>query len=245
MTTSIHVSTNIHVSPHAHIRATLNDKFIAMQNFNMPVTTKEQPYGIPTSMMAGLQNNSSIFSDNVIPFTPYNANIPSTSSVPGRNATQALTTYSMMSLRKQMDESNHVMVNMLTKQIGTIFYPLIQNTNQSYQALATQMRRIVDLFALVQLVHQYIPLVQNLRPLQIVEPVLQRQQPMPQPQLVEPVVQVQQRVILVNRNNDADEVVRNVQHQNLGEHNNISNLVETVMAQNGLNIDLHRLNFAN
>jgi hypothetical protein len=50
-------------------------------------------------------------------------------------------------------------------------------------------------------------------------------------------------VILVNRNNDAVEVVRNVQQQNLGEPNNIANLVETIMAQNGLNMGLYRSNF--
>lgn len=37
----------------------------------------------------------------------------------------ALTTNSMLSIRQQMDESNHEMVNMLTQQIGTMFNPLI------------------------------------------------------------------------------------------------------------------------
>ena len=46
--------------------------------------------------------------------------------------------------------------------------------------------------------------------MQIVEPMLQRQQPVPRPQPVEPMVQAQPKVILVDRNNDADEVVRNV-----------------------------------
>ena len=63
------------------------------------------------------------------------------------------------------------------------------------------------------------------------------------PQPVEPVVQAQPKVVLVNRNYDADEVVRNVQQQNLGAHNNIANLVEIIMAQNALNIGLHRPNF--
>jgi len=85
----------------------------------------------------------------------------------------------MMSLRQQMDESNHDMVNMLTQQIGTFFNPLIQNINRSYQALAPQMGRIVDLFAPIHLVHQQIPQVQNPRPLQIVEPVIQGQQHVP------------------------------------------------------------------
>ena len=46
--------------------------------------------------------------------------------------------------------------------------------------------------------------------MQVVEPVVQRQQPMPQPQPVEPMLQAQPEVILVNKNHDADEVVRNI-----------------------------------
>jgi hypothetical protein len=56
-------------------------------------------------------------------------------------------------------------------------------------------------------------------------------------------VQSQPYVILVDRNNDADAFVRNVQQQNLGAHNNIATLVENIMAQNGLNVGLHRPNF--
>jgi hypothetical protein len=50
-------------------------------------------------------------------------------------------------------------------------------------------------------------------------------------------------VVLVDRNHDAYEVVRNVQQQNVGAHNNIAHLVENIMAQNGLNIGLHRPKF--
>jgi hypothetical protein len=57
------------------------------------------------------------------------------------------------------------------------------------------------------------------------------------------VIQDQPEVILVDRNDNADEVVRNVQQQSIGAHNNIANLVENIMAQNGLNISLHRPNF--
>jgi hypothetical protein len=124
--------------------------FIVMQNFNMPMINREQPYGMPTSMMASLHNNASTFAYHAIPFTPYNAISPSGSSVFGQNAPPTLIKESMISLRQQMDESNHDMVNMLTQQIGTIFNPLIQNTNQSYQVLVTQMRRIADFFALKQ-----------------------------------------------------------------------------------------------
>jgi len=90
-----------------------------------------------------------------------------------------------------MDESNHEMVNMLTQQIATIFNHLIQNTSQSYQALATQTGRITYFFAPLQPSHQQIPQVQNPQPWQIVEHVVQSQQFVPQPQPVEPVAQTQ------------------------------------------------------
>ena len=66
---------------------------------------------------------------------------------------------------------------------------------------------------------------------------------MPQTQPVEPVILGQPEVILVDRNNNVNDVVRNVQQQIIGMHNNIANLVENIMAQNGLNIGLHRPNF--
>lgn len=43
-----------------------------------------------------------------------------------------------------MNESNNKIVNMLAKQISTMFNPLIQNTSQSYQLLANQMGRITN-----------------------------------------------------------------------------------------------------
>ena len=61
--------------------------------------------------------------------------------------------------------------------------------------------------------------------------------------VVEPMVQAQPEVIWVNMNYDANEVVRNVQQQNIRAHDNIANLVESIMAQNGLNVGLHRPNF--
>jgi len=114
----------------------------------------EQPYGMPTLMMANLHNNVSAFTDHANPFTQFNTHSHSSSSIFGRSALPSLTTESMMLLRQQMDESNHEMVNLLTQQIDTMFNPLIQDTNQSYQALATQMGRIEYFFAHPQIVHQ-------------------------------------------------------------------------------------------
>jgi hypothetical protein len=99
-----------------------------------------------------------------------------------------------------MDESNHDMVNMLTQQIGTVFNPLIQNTNQSYQLLANQMGRIADFFGAPQAHNQQVPQIQNVVPLQIAQApnnaimlapnnvANQVQQPVP---VVEPQVQIQ------------------------------------------------------
>ena len=51
---------------------------------------------------------------------------------------------------------------------------------------------------------------------------VQRPQPVPQPQPIEPIIQGQPEVIMVDRNDNVDEVVRNVQQQNIGAHNNIT-----------------------
>jgi len=45
-----------------------------------------------------------------------------------------------------MEESNHEMLNLLTQHISTMFNPLIQDTNNSYQALYIQMERIANFF---------------------------------------------------------------------------------------------------
>jgi len=83
-----------------------------------------------------------------------------------------------MLFRQQMDESNHEMVNLSTQQFGTLFNPLIQNMNQVYQSLTTQMGRIADFFAPPQTVYQRIPQIQNIRQIQNTQPV----------QIVEPIV---------------------------------------------------------
>src|SRR3954470_1888326 len=103
-------------------------------------------FGMPTSMMQGLHTNPSLYSDSMM--------ATSTSSLGGRpigigynhQALPSLSTTSILSIRQQMDESNHEMVNALTQQMGTVFTPMINNTNQSYKILAGQMARIADFF---------------------------------------------------------------------------------------------------
>jgi len=100
----------------------------------------------------------------------------------------------MSLLRRQMNESNHEMVNLLTQQIGIVFNPLIRDINRRYQALTTQMGRITNFFAPPQPVYQQIPQVLNQQPLRLIELMVKRPQP------VEPIVQGRPEVVLVDRN---------------------------------------------
>ena len=54
---------------------------------------------------------------------------------------------------------------------------------------------------------------------------------------------VEQGIVMVNRNQNADEVVQQVRHHNYAPDNNLTTTVERIMAQNGVNIDFHRPNF--
>jgi len=118
------------------------------------------------------------------------------------------------------------MVNMLTQQIGTMFNPMIQNTNQSYQMLVTYVGRIEYFVSPVQ--------PQNNRPLQISEWANNQgnqgqhvSQGLKQP-TTETVERVSE-VFPVNRNQNVDKVVRQVHQNNLGAQNNIVSLVETIL----------------
>ena len=194
-------------------------------------------------MMENVHNNASAFADQENSFTMHNIHSLSSSSIFGRNTLAVLTIDSTNVLRQQMDESNHEMVNLLTQQIGTVLSLLIRDMNRSYKTLTTQMGRIADFFDPPQPVYQPDQHVQNQQPLRLIEPAVQRPQPVPQPQPVESMIRGQPEVVLVDRNNDVDEVFWNVQQQNIGAHNNIANLVKNIMAQHGLNIGLHRPNF--
>lgn len=105
--------------------------------FSMPFGGREQPYGMPTSVMASLHNAASTFSEPRVNITS-----PLQGSgfgvIVGRNNQSLglryqtrmpnLTSNSIAVWRQQMDESNHDMVQMLTQTLTTILNPLIQNT---------------------------------------------------------------------------------------------------------------------
>src|ERR1044072_578233 len=116
---------------------------------------------MPASLMAGIGTHPAVYTDNVVavhsPFNPYQESGSAVHSNFRQNQPLAdfgfnqnavlppITTNSVQVLRQTMDESNHEMVNTLTRQIGDVFNHLINNTNNTYQLLAQQMRRIAQL----------------------------------------------------------------------------------------------------
>lgn len=126
----------------------------------MPLNGREQPYGMPTSMMASLHNTSSTFAELVVnatsPLQGFGSDINNMVRIsqPLGMAftiqTSNITNHYAAVIRQQMDESNHEMVQMLANQMNTIFNPLIQNTTQTNQQMTTQMTRIADFFGVPQ-----------------------------------------------------------------------------------------------
>jgi len=100
-------------------RPRLDDRNVNVQNIS-----REQLYGMPTSMMANVHNSASAFADQANLFIMHNVHSPSSSSILGGNTLPPLTTDSMNLLRQQMDENNHEMVNLLTQQIDTVLNTL-------------------------------------------------------------------------------------------------------------------------
>ncbi|KAK2444838.1 hypothetical protein QL285_015833 [Trifolium repens] len=186
-----------------------------------PWLPRNPQFGMPTTTMANLYNWPSIESS------------PSSSAMGNRGNSLNLTNNSMAVLRQQMDESNHDMVNALTQQIGTIFNHMLQTANDNYLLLANQMGRMADFFGA--------PDAPNNQRVPRANPEFQPEV-QAQPLRIEG-EQPEQGVVLVNRNQNADNVLRNVRQDNIVGHNNLANLVENILAQNGLNIGLHRPNF--
>lgn len=106
--------------------------------------------GMSAEFMANMHNLGLTYSDtSASPFPCYQGFGPLATPFgrpPGFGLTSQsvpiFTSSSIVVMRQQMDESNHEMVHMLTQQTGTILRPLIQDSTQSYQQLATQMTRI-------------------------------------------------------------------------------------------------------
>ena len=100
-------------------RTNVNGGGASSSTFSLPFsqyvgqgTSRNYPYGMPTSMMQGLQTSASLFTESAPGvFVPNNQIISGSAT---RNVNPSLTNAALNALRQQMDESNHDMVNMLT-----------------------------------------------------------------------------------------------------------------------------------
>ncbi|XP_058783849.1 uncharacterized protein LOC131658588 [Vicia villosa] len=149
----------------------------------------------------------------------------------------------MLSIRQQIDKINHDMMNALTQQIETIFTPMINNTNQIHEMLAGQMDRIADFFGTPPVPPRPTPQASNIRLVETpgngARPENQRQVPDRDEE-----ERIDQNILrMVQHHQNVDQVLRNVQQNPLIGHDNISNVVEQILVQNGLNIGLLRPNF--
>ena len=125
-----HVSLTIPAAASTVVVATQSQVGFGSQPYpNTWFFDRNQPYGMPSSFMAGLHTIPSSlfrkFERNA--FSIFHPGV----GFPGSNPQQSLANASLMAFRQQMEDTNHEMVNMLTQQIGTVFYPLIQQTHNS------------------------------------------------------------------------------------------------------------------
>lgn len=114
-----------------------------------------------------------------------------------------------------MDESNHEMVHMLTQQMGSILRPLVQDSMQSYQQLATQMTRIRDFLGAPRALARRNPTPPprpetQVRQEEMTDNIVEQEY-----QEFEQIPRVARRpsVVMVNRNQDPDQVVRKFRYE--------------------------------
>ncbi|XP_050875892.1 uncharacterized protein LOC127079548 [Lathyrus oleraceus] len=134
------------------------------------------------------------------------------------------------------------MVHVLTQQMGTILRPLMQDSTQSYQQLATQMTRIEDFIGAPRAqVRQTPPPPPRpeipTRHEETVDETIEQEH-----QEVKSIPRVAQRppIVLVNRNHDPDHVVRQVRQEAMDWEKNLEAIVKRIIVQNKINLGLQR-----
>ena len=144
-----------------------------------------------------------------------------------------------------MDESNHDIVQMLTESLTTILNPLIQNTTELNQQMTAQMARMSDFLSVPQ-PHQH-PLrdwmrenygvsfeedptinqiLQNRPPPEMVNQGVGVEPPRVEPQISR---EREPRIVMVNRNQNVDNVIRQIRHDEMATDNNLAVMVERIM----------------
>ncbi|XP_050896814.1 uncharacterized protein LOC127103605 [Lathyrus oleraceus] len=156
-----------------------------------------------------------------------------------------LSNTSIVALRQQMDDSNHELVNMLTNQMGTIFNPVIQESAETNRQVANQLTCLCNFLGasarqMAQVVRQTIPVqveIQAVEDETFHEGQILRPQ---QNQGVKSGVAGRNQMVLVNRHQDADQIVYQCRQEYLAAENNLTTIVERIMAGNGMSATLQR-----
>ncbi|XP_050919279.1 uncharacterized protein LOC127136800 [Lathyrus oleraceus] len=156
-----------------------------------------------------------------------------------------LSNTSIAVLRQQMDDSNHELVNMLTNQMGTVFNPVIQESAETNRQVANQLTHLCNFLGaparqMAQVVRQTIPVQVELRAAED-ETVHEGQILRPQQnQGVESGVAGRNQMVLVNQHRDTDQISDQHQQEDLEVENNLTTIVERIMARNGMSSTLQR-----
>ncbi|XP_050909779.1 uncharacterized protein LOC127123621 [Lathyrus oleraceus] len=156
-----------------------------------------------------------------------------------------LSNTSIAVLRQQMDDSNHELVNMLTNQMGIIFNPVIQESAETNRHVANQLTRLCNFLGalarqMVQVFRQVVPVQMEIGAAedetvhegQIIRPL--------QNQGVESGVARRNQMVLVNRQQHADQIIDQQRQEDLVVENNLTTIVERIMARNGMGATLQR-----
>ncbi|XP_050890253.1 uncharacterized protein LOC127095628 [Lathyrus oleraceus] len=157
----------------------------------------------------------------------------------------SLSNTSIAVLRQQMDDSNHELVNMLTNQMGTVFNPVIHESTETNRQVANQLTRLCNFLGaparqMAQVVRQTILVQVEIRVTKD-ETVHEGQILRPQQnQGVESGVAGRNQMMLVNRHQDADQIIDKHRQEDLAVENNLTTIVERIMARNGMSATLQR-----
>ncbi|XP_050894294.1 uncharacterized protein LOC127101025 [Lathyrus oleraceus] len=156
-----------------------------------------------------------------------------------------LSNTSVVVLRQQMDDSNHELVNMLTNQMGTVFNPLIQESAETNRQMANQLTCLCNFLGpparqITRMIRPTVPVQieigaaeeETVHEGQIIRPL--------QHQGVESGVAGRNQMVMVNRHQDADQIVDQHRQEDLAVENNLTTIVERIMARNGMSATLQR-----
>lgn len=144
-----------------------------------------------------------------------------------------------------MDDSNHELVNMLTNQMGTVFNSVIQEFAETNRQVANQLTRLCNFLGaaarqMAQVVRKTVPVQMEIGEAED-ETVHEGQILRPQQnQGVESGVAGRNPLVLVNRHHDADQIVDQHRKEDLTVENNLTTIVERIMARNGMCATLQR-----